>query len=96
MSFGQSQSSRTQPMLNNLPPPGEIYLSDLTLAFLEDTNQYVANYSYAGAITPSASSDEMVLGVLPFRSKAVRQDPGKGVANGTLGALRWGSGGGCR
>ena len=27
---------------------GEVFLSDLTLAFLEDTGHYIANYSNAG------------------------------------------------
>jgi hypothetical protein len=29
---------------------GEVYLSDATLAFLEDTGQYIANYSMAGRL----------------------------------------------
>ena len=31
---------------------GQIYISDLTLAFLEDTGQYIPNYLMAGPIMP--------------------------------------------
>ena len=36
---------------------GESYLSDLTLAYLEDTGHYVANYSNAGRLTPHTASE---------------------------------------
>ena len=33
---------------------GEVYLSDLTLAYLEDTNQYIANYSFTGPLVQTS------------------------------------------
>lgn len=38
---------------------GEVFLSDLTVAFLEDTNQYRANYSLAGPLVGRSVTEEI-------------------------------------
>ena len=37
---------------------GQVYLSDLTLGFLEDTNQYIVDYSVAGLIHNTSTQDD--------------------------------------
>ena len=43
-------------------------VSDLTLAFLEDTNQYIANYSLAGTLLPDIP-DNLILSSLTVFQK---------------------------
>lgn len=69
---------------------GSTFLSDLTLAFLEDTGQYVADHSWAGPLVPAASPDYTpdVLARDDSAAAFVRPAPSPG-------ALTWGAGCGC-
>ena len=74
---------------------GEAYVSDLTLAFLEDTNQYVANYSRGGVLLePPAVEYKEATSVVSFMqtSSAMVVTP---PSPHTPGYLRWGRGAGC-
>ena len=75
---------------------GEGYLSDLTLAFLEDTNQYVANYSIGGRLLAATddTDNEPSLGIGFLRTKSTK-DAYEPPAPRSPGALRWGRGAGC-
>ena len=75
-----------------------VYVSDLTLAFLEDTNQYIANYSNAGKI-PTGIPDANDFSV---SSLSFLQSQGTDSASAytpppppSPGHLLWGSGVGC-
>jgi hypothetical protein len=69
---------------------GLTFVSDLTLAFLEDTNQYLVNYSMAGPLVSSTATDYIVEPL----SYLVPQN--LGPPNSTSpGALTWGRGEGC-
>lgn len=73
---------------------GQIYLSDLTLAFLEDTGHYVADYSKAGYIVSPAYDSYSGAGVAlkDATNKATNYVPPPPLAPG---APRWGYKGGC-
>lgn len=77
---------------------GEPYVSDLTLAMLEDTNQYLANYTFAGGIVLHDEEDEdeaRITGLSIFKGDLVRDDPASVPLPTSPGVLRWGRGGGC-
>ena len=68
---------------------GEVFVSDLTLAFLEDTNQYIADYSKAGPLVPESGSEPPTVAVETFYTSAlVEETPPEPTL--TPGALRWG------
>lgn len=74
---------------------GLIYISDLTFAFLEDTNQYIANYSMAGKLTPN-TADDFSSSSFSFLQRT-SQSAGGYVPPPppSPGALTWGKGEGC-
>lgn len=89
---------------------GEPYLSSLTLAFFEDTNQYLVNYSMAGRLleVSASTADSSSYKSIPFLPDAsTAADSGSDPANAGNstrlvhadtfpdGALRWGAGKGC-
>ena len=71
---------------------GESYLSDLTLAFLEDTGHYIANYSSAGRLLPVSANEIKTSSVRTTEIKA-RDDTV--AAPRSPGYLRWGRHEGC-
>ena len=73
---------------------GQIYLSDLTLALLEDTNQYIADYSVAGLIHGTSLQDSFA--TFSFLASANAGDPGyTPPPPPPPGRLRWGFMAGC-
>ena len=76
---------------------GESYLSDLTLAYLEDTGRYVANYSKAGRLTPH-SGEFVDLAVVPLITSGDVEKKNDVSSNRTKlspGYTRWGRHAGC-
>lgn len=73
---------------------GEAYISDLTLAFLEDTNQYIANYSLAGRFTEPTTNDFKTRNAFGFLRDSSSDDYTP-PAPRSVGALRWGRSEGC-
>ena len=72
---------------------GEVYVSDLTLAFLEDTNQYIANYTVAGRLVePTAVEADTDIFNFLVSSDASEYEPPPPLS---VGYLRWGRGEGC-
>ncbi len=74
---------------------GEAYVSDLTLAFLEDTNQYIANYTRGGVIVPPPPVEyKEATSIVSFMQSSSAQivDP---PAPLTPGYPRWGRYAGC-
>jgi hypothetical protein len=73
---------------------GQIYLSDLTLAYLEDTQRYIANYSNAGFIVVSTFNAQGVSSpAQPFLgASGLPYVPPSPIAPGTP---RWGYMAGC-
>eukprot|EP01138_Halocafeteria_seosinensis_P015488 gb/GECG01015806.1/.p1 GENE.gb/GECG01015806.1/~~gb/GECG01015806.1/.p1 ORF type:complete len:864 (+),score=86.28 gb/GECG01015806.1/:1-2592(+) len=72
---------------------GEVYISDLTLAFLEDTNQYVVNYTRGGLFVESPQVPFTLGGPsFLFAGTVKREDPPEPLSPG---ALTWGRGEGC-
>jgi hypothetical protein len=75
---------------------GQTYISDLTLAFLEDTNMYVVDYSMAGSIV-SPSTDDVSIAGTPTQmidvSDSAAYKPPEVLPPG---AIRWGYGEGCK
>ena len=77
---------------------GLVFVSDLTLAFLEDTNQYVANYSKAGQLVASSKATSAnTLTTLSFlTNNALTNDSYNSLPPPlSNGFLRWGAGAGC-
>lgn len=78
---------------------GESYLSDLTLAFLEDTGYYKANYSLAGRLNPPSAQENKTHKhsfLLKDMSKVViPEDTDVLDATITPGYIRWGRHQGC-
>jgi len=78
---------------------GEGFVSDLTLAFLEDLGHYAANYSLAGRLMP-ASTRELTASMLSLAQIISGEDTVEPEVVGERrelapGALRWGRGAGC-
>ncbi|KAK3269811.1 hypothetical protein CYMTET_21763 [Cymbomonas tetramitiformis] len=76
---------------------GEPYISDLTLAFLEDTGYYVANYSHAGRLV-EPSAPHLHYQPLNFLLTSSAEGPVDGYTpppEQSPGMLRWGRGEGC-
>lgn len=73
---------------------GQTYVSDLTLAYLEDTNQYIANYSMAGKLTPEITDDFKLSGIsfLQGTSSSGSYTPPPAPSKGML---TWGRNAGC-
>ena len=77
---------------------GESYLSDLTLAFLEDTGHYVANYEAAGRLLiPSTNKavDEVSLFFASSERPATNAEMIDNLPEVGPGYLRWGRHAGC-
>jgi hypothetical protein len=70
-------------------------MSDLTFAFLEDTNQYIMNYTFAGRLVQPEPQAPVKLGSFLFITGEVVVDPVI-PAPPTPGELRWGKNQGCR
>ncbi len=69
---------------------GQTYISDLTLGFLDDTNQYVVNYAMGGQLPGVMTTDESAA---LFSAQAGSQlEPASSLSPG---ALRWGQFEGC-
>jgi hypothetical protein len=79
---------------------GESYLSDLTLAYFEDTNQYIANYSAAGVLIDPIPDKAILKSNVFFlfgdgsNKQAAIQSGGKKLAR-SPGYARWGRQAGC-
>jgi len=78
---------------------GEGYVSDFTLAFVEDLGHYIANYSVAGRLTP-LSAEELAVNEFEFlavapRSSSVVSDEEAATGLYRPGTPRWGRGQGC-
>eukprot|EP01138_Halocafeteria_seosinensis_P015490 gb/GECG01015808.1/.p1 GENE.gb/GECG01015808.1/~~gb/GECG01015808.1/.p1 ORF type:complete len:1184 (+),score=129.88 gb/GECG01015808.1/:1-3552(+) len=72
---------------------GEVYISDLTLAFLEDTNQYIVNYTRGGLFVESPQVPFTLGGPsFLFAGTLKREEPPEPLSPG---ALTWGRGEGC-
>ena len=73
---------------------GEEYVSDLTLAMLEDTNQFIANYSMAGPMIEALDTPlrQSAAPTLLAASQETRYTPPEPRPPGFL---RWGRGAGC-
>eukprot|EP01138_Halocafeteria_seosinensis_P015489 gb/GECG01015807.1/.p1 GENE.gb/GECG01015807.1/~~gb/GECG01015807.1/.p1 ORF type:complete len:909 (+),score=86.63 gb/GECG01015807.1/:1-2727(+) len=72
---------------------GEVYISDLTLAFLEDTNQFRVNYSNAGLLVqPTEVSFRLGGPLFLARGTVTREEPPEPDTPGTL---TWGKMEGC-
>jgi len=77
---------------------GQVFLSDLTLGFLEDTNQYIVDYSRAGPIVNSSTlqDDFKTLGALSFLTTNTAGTEGyTPPAPPPPGLQRYGAGQGC-
>lgn len=82
-----------------------MFLSDLTLAFLEDTEQYRANYTLAGRLVDSTAvlqggtcgrnSNNNFIDFLFGNNAAGGRDAMVAPVARAPGALRWGKGAGC-
>jgi hypothetical protein len=75
---------------------GQVYISDLTLAFLEDTNQYVVDYTKAGPIVTTSNVDDFAsANQLAFLTK--NEAPADYVPPPAppAGVVRWGGQAGC-
>ena len=73
---------------------GEPYVSDLTLAFLEDTGHYRCNASAARSLYASEPRPEAQGASLEKPPKVVSDSPTGGLQS--LTAMRWGKGEGCQ
>ena len=94
MQFSHSRARRSYGFAS-----GEAYLSDLTLAFLEDTNQYAANYTLAGRLlAPSANPDGGALLSFLQTTSAASNDISDDLNLKVRGPgyLRWGREAGCK
>jgi MFS family permease len=74
---------------------GQPYVSDASLAFLEDTNQYIVNYSMAGPLLPAQVDDFKTLNSLSFLRTNDAPEAYVPPPPRTIGALRWGRNQGC-
>lgn len=74
---------------------GETFISDLTLAFLEDTGHYVANYSAAGRFLPSTAQEAAVIAQSFFTSDSEPEQVDPATAPRSPGAMRFGRDVGC-
>ena len=75
---------------------GEVYLSDLTLAFLEDTGHYTANYTNAGRLVKPSTNTLVDASGFFTNDKVVTQEMlDKNAKVYSPGYLRWGRGEGC-
>lgn len=70
---------------------GEVYMSDLTFAYLEDTNQYRANYSFTGPLIVTTGDTGQKLDFKVDSTLAAKDLP----APLSPGYLRWGRHQGC-
>lgn len=78
---------------------GQVYVSDMTLGFLEDTGQYIANYTMAGPIIKVGDSEYAEL----IRNATTHTETGGGDGSDVytppdppaLGAPKWGYKAGC-
>ena len=73
---------------------GEVFLSDITLGFLEDTGFYLVDYSKAGSIVTPTTDNTINIGT----AKQMAQTGTTTVPTPTplpVGAQRWGLNGGC-
>ncbi|RYY35096.1 hypothetical protein EON62_02770, partial [archaeon] len=73
---------------------GQVYVSDLTFAYLEDTNHYIANYSMGGKLTPD-QVDEFRSSDLSFLRTSDAPSTYTPPPPHSPGALTWGRGEGC-
>jgi hypothetical protein len=75
---------------------GQVYISDATLGFLEDTNQYIVDYSYAGPIVTTADVDDFS-GLAGLSFLTTNEAPSGYVPPPPPppGKMRWGAGAGC-
>lgn len=71
---------------------GEAYVSDITLAFLEDTNQYIANYTNAGRFVESQESEVKMSSFSFLQGEPEYETPAAPRSNGYI---RWGRDAGC-
>lgn len=76
---------------------GQIFISDITLAFLEDTNQYLVDYSRAGPILNASMyvDDLKTLSSLNFLTKNTAVSPYTPPEPPVPGLQRYGAGQGC-
>ena len=74
---------------------GESFISDLTLALLEDTGHYVANYSAAGRFLPSTAQEEAAIAESFFTADSDPEQVDDPTPPRSPGALRFGRGAGC-
>jgi len=75
---------------------GQVYISDITLGFLEDTNQYIVDYSKAGPIVTSADANDFkTVEQLDFLTKNEAPIDYVPPPPPPPGALRWGAKAGC-
>ena len=80
---------------------GESYLSDLTLAFLEDTGYFVVNYTVGGRLTTHTASKLGLADVPSLLTKDTGElrkqvgEAGNTSAKTTPGYTRWGRHAGC-
>ena len=76
---------------------GQIFISDISLAFLEDTNQYIVDYSRAGPIINASMyvDDYKTLSSLNFLTKNTAVSPYSPPDPPPAGLQRYGAGQGC-
>ena len=75
---------------------GEVFLSDLTLAFLEDTGHYIANYSNAGRIVaPSTNTLVNEISLFGTKREATEEMLAENAMDYSPGWIRWGRGETC-
>jgi hypothetical protein len=73
----------------------ELFVSDLTFAYLEDTNQYIANYSMGGRMVNFVAAAPSKLGSFMFFSAGDIHHEAPESPALSPGSLRWGKGQGC-
>lgn len=75
---------------------GQVYISDVTLGFLEDTNQYIVDYSKAGPIVTTSDVDDFAdAQASSFLTTNVAPTDYIPPPPPPPGALRWGNNAGC-
>ena len=71
---------------------GESYLSDLTVAFLEDTGHYIGNYSAAGRLLPVSANE---IKTSQIRTTEIKATDDTVADPRSPGYIRWGRHAGC-